>query len=115
MDPLGFALENFDAVGKWRERTEDDLPLDSMGVLPDGTVLDGPAGLRDVMLGKEEEFVMTVTQKMLTYALGRGIEYYDQPAIREIVREAEVEGYTWSSIILGITQSTPFQMRRSKP
>ena len=115
MDALGFALENFDAVGKWRTTTEDNLPLDSMGTLPDGTILAGPAGLRDVLLGKSDEFVITVTQKLLTYSLGRGLEYYDQPAIRKIVREAAPDDYRWSSIILGITKSTPFQMRRTSP
>ena len=113
MDPLGFALENFDAIGKWRTHNADNLLLDTMGTLPDGTVLAGPAGLREVLAGKEEEFTMTAVQKLLTYALGRGTEYYDQPAIRQIMREAEPDGYRWSSIILGIVESTPFQMRRS--
>ena len=113
MDPLGFALENFDAIGKWRVTDAAGLRVDSHGMLPDGTVLAGPAGLRDVLAGKEEEFTMTVIQKLLTYALGRGIEYYDQPAIREIAREAEPNDYSWSSIILGIVKSTPFQMRRA--
>ena len=115
MDPLGFALENFDAIGKWRTKTADNLPLDSTGMLPNGTILAGPAGLRDVLSGREEEFTMTAIQKLLTYALGRGIEYYDQPAIRQIAREAEPNDYRWSSIILGIVKSTPFQMRRSSP
>ena len=110
MDPLGFALENFDAIGKWRT-TDDGLPVDSRGELPDGTVLAGPAGLRDVLVGKDKEFVRTVIQKLLTYALGRGIEYYDQPAVRQIARQAEPDDYRWSSVILGIVKSTPFQMR----
>ena len=89
--------------------------MDSYGELPDGTVLAGPAGLREVLLGKDQEFVRTVIEKLLTYALGRGIEYYDQPAVREIARRAEPDDYRWSSIIQGIVKSTPFQMRRSRP
>jgi hypothetical protein len=115
MDPLGFALEHFDAVGKWRTISEGGLPVDSHGTLPDGTVLAGAPGLRDELLGKEEEFVRTVIEKLLTYALGRGLEYYDQPAVRQIAREAAVDDYRWSSIILGIAKSTPFRMRSSAP
>jgi hypothetical protein len=112
MDPLGFALENFDGLGKWRT-TEGDVPIDSSGVLPDGTVFLGPTGLRSVLLGKRQEFVSTLAEKLLTYALGRGVEHYDAPALRRIVRDAASEDYKWSSIILGIAKSTPFQMRRS--
>ena len=115
LDPLGFALENFDAIGKFRTADDSGLAVDSHGELPDGTVLAGPAGLREVLLGKDEEFVRTVIEKLLTYALGRGIEYYDQPAVREIARRAEPDDYRWSSIILGIVKSTPFQMRSSRP
>ena len=114
MDPLGFALENFDAVGKWRE-TEADTPIDASGTLPDGTAFDGLPELRDVLVARRAEFVTTVTTKLLTYALGRGVEYYDRPAIRAIVREAELGDYRWSSLILGIARSQPFQMRRSEP
>jgi hypothetical protein len=81
--------------------------------MPDGTLLEGPAGLRDVLMGKEGEFTRTAVQKLFTYALGRGIEYYDQPAIRRIMRESKSDDYRWSSIILGIVKSTPFQMRRA--
>jgi hypothetical protein len=115
MDPLGFALENFDAIGKWRTTSgADDTPIDASGQLPDGTKIDGPAELRKVLAGKETQFVTTVTEKLLTYALGRGVEYYDQPSARRIVREAAASDYRWSSLMLGIINSTPFQRRRSR-
>jgi hypothetical protein len=110
MDPLGFALENFDATGKWRT-TEGDSPIDASGVLPDGTKFQGPAELRKILLGRPEQLVHTVTEKLLTYALGRGVEYYDAPAIRKIVHEAQPADYRWSSLIIGIVNSLPFQMR----
>jgi hypothetical protein len=111
MDPLGFALENFDAVGMWRT-TQGAIPIDASGELPDGTRFHGPAELRQILLSKREQFVETVTEKLLTYALGRGIEYYDMPAVRKIVRDGASGGYKWSSIVLGIVRSTPFQMRK---
>jgi len=115
MDPLGFALENFDAIGKWRTTSgSDDTPIDASAELPDGTKIDGPAELRKVLASKDNQFVTTVTEKLLTYALGRGVEYYDQPAIRSIVRKAAGSDFRWSSLILGIVNSTPFQMRRSR-
>ena len=113
MDPLGFALENFDAVGKWRDAGVAGTPIDPSGTLPDGTAFDGFPGLRDILLERREEFVTTVTEKLLTYALGRGVEHYDRPAIRAIVREAATNDYRWSSLILGVARSLPFQMRRS--
>ena len=113
MDPLGFALEHFDAVGKRRE-TEGGVPIDASGALPDGTTFDGLPGLRDVLLERQDEFVTTVTEKLLTYALGRGIEHYDRPAIRAIVRDAAADGYRWSSLVLGVARSLPFQMRRAE-
>ncbi len=113
MDPIGFAFENFDAVGRWRE-TDNNVPIDSSGVLPDGTAFAGVSELRDVLLSRRNEFVTTVTQKLLTYALGRGTEYYDQPAIRTIVREAARDDHRWSAIILGVVRSIPFQMRKSE-
>ena len=114
MDPLGFALENFDAVGAWRTR-DAGLPVDASAVLADGaTAFDGPAGLRRVLLARSEQFVETVTEKLLTYALGRGIEHYDRPVIRAIVRAAADDDYRWSSLLLGIVESTPFRMRRSE-
>ena len=113
MDPLGFALENFDGVGVWR--VEDaGTTIDASGTLPDGTKFDGPAGLRGALLNRSGEFVTTLTTKLLTYALGRGVEPHDMPAVRNIVREASANDYQWSSILLGIAESIPFQMRRSQ-
>ena len=113
MDPLGFALENFDGLGRWRDSTGAGTgPIDAAGVLPDGSTFDGPAGLREVLLGRKEQFVETFTERLLTYALGRGVEEYDQPALRKIAREAAPDNARWSSIILGVVRSVPFQMRR---
>jgi len=110
MDPLGFALESFDAVGGYRE-----LPLEqTSGTLPSGLELTGPASVRDMLLSNREDFVGTVTEKLMTYALGRGVEYYDHPSIRRIVRSAETDDYRWSSLILGIVESSPFQMRKAR-
>ncbi len=113
MDPLGFALENFDAVGEWRTH-DAGYPVDASGVLADGTGFDGPAELRAALAARGEQFVETFTEKLLTYALGRGIEAYDRPVIRGIARAAAADDYRWSSIIMGIVESTPFQMRRSE-
>ena len=114
MDPLGFALENFDAIGKWRATGAGGGPIDASGAFPDGTGFDGLAGLKAVLLSRHEQFVRTVTEKLATYALGRGLEHYDMPAVRRILREAAASDYTWSSLVLGIVESTPFQMRRSE-
>ena len=114
MDPLGFALENFDAVGRWRERSESNTPIDATGVMPDGRQFEGPTGLRTVLLGAPDQFVTTVTEKLMTYALGRGVEYFDAPTIRDIVRNAEREDYRFASIVSGIVNSTPFQMRKAQ-
>ena len=111
MDPLGFSLENFDGLGRWREATGG-VAIDSSGVLPDGTKFDGPHGLRDILLSRKDSFVETFTERLMTYALGRGVEEYDEPTIRKVVREAKSNGDSWSAIILGIVKSTPFQMRR---
>jgi hypothetical protein len=115
MDPLGFALENFDGVGRWRTRGEADTPIDTAATLPDGTSFDGPVELKALLESRREAFVATVVTKLLTYALGRGVEYYDLPAVRAIVRASAADDYRWSSILLGIARSTPFQMRRSEP
>ncbi len=112
IDPLGFALENFDAIGRWRT-ADAGTPVDSSGVLPDGTRLEGVSGLRNVLLIRPDEFVSVFAEKMLTYALGRRLEYYDFPAIRKIVREAEKYDFRWSSLIIATARSMPFQMRRS--
>ena len=114
MDPLGFAMQNFDAIGKWRDE-EGGAVIDASGALPDGRRFDGLSELRDLLLLRSEEFVTTVTEKLLTYALGRGVEYYDRPAIRRIVRESESQDYRWSSIVAGVAKSTPFQMRSVDP
>jgi hypothetical protein len=113
MDPVGFAFENYDAIGRWRE-TEEGVPIDTSGGLPDGSKFDGVAGLEKALLRHPEVFTTTFTEKLLTYALGRGTEYYDAPAIRHIVRDAGAKEYRFSSFILGVAGSTPFQMRRSQ-
>jgi hypothetical protein len=112
MDPLGFALDNFDGIGTWRTTTGINEPIDSSGVMPDGTKFDGPSGLRDILMSKKHMFVENFTENLMTYALGRGVEEYDHPALRTITRQAALEDNRWSSIILGIVNSTPFQMRR---
>jgi hypothetical protein len=110
MDPVGFALENFDAVGRWRE-IENGQSVNATARLVDGTEVVGAAGLRDALLNYSDRFVQTVTEKLLTYAVGRGLEYYDMPVVRAIARQAELEGYRFSSIIMGIVDSDPFRMR----
>ncbi len=112
MDPLGLSLENFDMVGRWREVDEALAPIDASGTLPDGTKFNGPAGLRAVLTSDPDRFVRTVTEKMLTYALGRGLEHYDMPAVRKIVRDAAKSNYRASSLIVGVVNSRPFLMRR---
>jgi hypothetical protein len=114
MDPIGFALENFDGIGRWREAAGEDGTgaIDSSGVLPDGTEFNGPTGLRDILMKRRTQFVETFTERLLTYALGRGVEEYDAPVIRRIAREASANDQRWSAIILGIVNSNPFQMRR---
>ena len=114
MDPLGFALENFDAIGKWRT-ADAGTPIDASAVLPDRSRFDGPLGLRSALLARRDQFATAVTEKLLSYALGRGLEYFDGPAVRHIVRESASNDYRWSSIVLGIVESTPFTMRQSMP
>jgi hypothetical protein len=116
MDPIGLALENFDAVGAWRERdgvslSSAGIPIDPTGQLMDGTQVDGISSLRQALVRDPQVFVGALTEKLLTYAVGRGVAYYDMPAVRAIVSNAGKSNYTFSSIILGIAESMPFQMR----
>ena len=106
---MGIALENFDAVGAWRTHDEG-VPIDASGVLADGTKLDGVASLRGAMVRYSDQFVRVVTEKLLTYALGRGVEYQDMPTVRSIVRDVGPTNYRFSSLVLGIVKSDPFQM-----
>jgi mono/diheme cytochrome c family protein len=113
MDPLGFALENFDAIGEWRWQDRwAGTPIDASGQLSDGTAVSGPQDLRKALMRRPEQFVQTMTEKLMTYALGRSIEYFDMPAIRRIVRDAARDNYRFSSIVMGIVKSPPFQMRK---
>jgi hypothetical protein len=112
MDPLGFSLENFDSLGQWRTM-EAGAPINAAGVLLDGSTVEGPVALRRALIGQQDQFVKAVTEKLLVYAVGRQMEYYDAPAIRAIVRAAAADDYRWSSVILAMVKSTPFQMRRS--
>jgi hypothetical protein len=114
IDPPGFAMENYDAVGRWRF-LEEGNPVDASGGLPDGSQFTGIAALEDGLLQRPELFAGTLTEKLLTFSLGRGLEHYDAPAVRRIVREARADDYKFSSIIVGITRSTPFTMRLTAP
>ncbi len=118
MDPIGFALENFSADAKWRTRDggEAGIPIDAAVELYDGTRVDGPVELREALLAYSDQFVRMVTEKLMTYGLGRGVgvEYYDMPVIRSIARDAAADEYRFSTIVLGIVNSAPFQMR-TKP
>jgi hypothetical protein len=112
MDPIGFALENYDAVGRWRAKDAGAV-IDASGKLPDGTKFNGPAELKKILLtGHRDEFVTTVTEKLFTYALGRGLEAHDAPAVRAIIREAARDDYRLSALINAIINSRPFQMRK---
>ena len=110
MDPIGFSLENYDAVGKWRTQFAGQA-IDASGLLPDGNTFDGPDGLRGLLLERPDDFVGTITEKLMRFALGRSLEYYDMPEVRGIVRAAREDDYRWSSVILGVIKSAPFQMR----
>ena len=114
IDPPGFALEHFDAIGRWRDVDASFNDIDASGVLPDGRAFDGVAGFRAALTDKPEQFVTTVTEKLMTYALGRGLDYYDMPTLRRIVREAATSDYRFHAVILGIVTSDPFLMRRSQ-
>jgi len=112
MDPIGFAMENFDAVGAWRGKDEGNTIIDAAAVLADGSKINGPVGLREAIEQRPEQFARTVSEKLLTYALGRGLEYTDMPAVRSILREAGKRDYRFSSLVIGIVESTPFQMKK---
>jgi hypothetical protein len=112
MDPLGFALENFDAIGKYRT-VDGDARIDASGMLPDGTQFSNPVEFRQALLEHKTEFVRNFTEKLMTYALGRAVSYTDRPAVRAAVRDAARSDYRWVSLILGVVSSEPFQMRRA--
>ncbi len=113
MEPLGFALENFDAPGRWRDKDRfANSPIDSAGELPDGTKINGPDDLRKALVSKPEQFVQTFTEALLTYAMGRTREYYDMPTVRKIVRDAAAKNYRFSAIVMAVVNSDQFKMRR---
>jgi hypothetical protein len=114
MDPLGFGLENFDPIGRWRTRIGNQA-VDASGILPGGEKFEGPAALRAVLLGRKEEIIRNVTQKMLAYALGRGLEYYDIPTVSSIVNALARSDYRSSVLITEIVKSFPFDYRRNQP
>ena len=115
IDPAGFALEHFDAIGRWRAVDESYNPIDASGVLPDGTPFEGAAGLRAALTRRPERFVTTLTEKLMTYALGRGVEHYDMPAVRRILRDTAAGGYRLQDIVAGIVLGDPFRLRRAEP
>jgi hypothetical protein len=112
MDPIGFAMENFDAIGRWRERDGENA-IDATGVFPDGTTFEGMAGLKRELLRQPGQFVGTVAERLLMYATGRNLQYYDAPSVRAIIRDAAPGRYTLSSLVLGVVRSRPFQMREA--
>jgi hypothetical protein len=114
MDPAGLSMENFDAIGRWRTRTESGSDVDASGGLPDGSEFTGMRGLRAALLRKPELFVATLTEKLMTYGLGRGLEHSDAPSVRAVVRNAQAQDYRFSALVLGIVRSDPFQMRMSQ-
>jgi hypothetical protein len=114
IDPLGLALDNFDVTGKWRIK-DNEVPVDAAGVMYDGTKLDGPAALRDALLKHQDVFLQTFAENLMTYALGRRVEYYDMPLIRSIIRQAAKSDLHFSSFVLGIVNSAAFQMRATEP
>jgi hypothetical protein len=114
MDQLGFPLENFDAIGEWRDDYSSGAPVDAAGKLPDGTTFKGPVELRQLLLKHSDEFYTTVTEKLLTYALGRGLEAFDAPVVRQIKRQAAADNFRFDSLIQAIVKSVPFEMRMAK-
>jgi hypothetical protein len=114
MDPIGFAMENFDPVGRWRD-SDAGGPIDASGVFPDGQTFNGMAGLKAALLNRPQEFVSTITEKLMMYGLGRNVQYFDQPAVRAIVRDSARSNYTFASLVLGVVKSAAFQMRETQP
>jgi len=112
MDPIGFAMENFDGIGRWRDQDAGN-PIDASGVFPGGEKFNGMAGLKAALLSHPEEFVSTITEKLMMYGLGRNVQYYDRPAIRAIIKQAAGNNYNFQSLIMGVVQSAPFQMRET--
>jgi len=110
MDPIGFALENFDGVGQWRT-LDDGSPIDPSGTLYNGAKIDGPVALRQMLAGRQDVFVGVMTEKLLTYSLGRGVQYYDMPAVRKIVQQAGLNNLRFSSLVLATVESVPFEMK----
>jgi hypothetical protein len=110
MDPIGFTLENFDLVGRWRT-SDGKTPIDATGQLFDGTPLDGPVSLRKALLARSDVFVRTATEKLMTYGTGRALKYFDMPVVRQIARDAATNDYRFSSLVLGVVKSDPFQMK----
>jgi hypothetical protein len=113
MDPLGFAFENFDAIGHWRTQ-DGKFPIDSSGTLPDGRTFKGPEELKTLLKNDRAQFVECVTDKLLTYALGRGLERYDRPTVKQISAHIATQDYKFSNLVLEIVNSLPFQMRRGE-
>ncbi|RPI51137.1 MAG: DUF1585 domain-containing protein, partial [Acidobacteria bacterium] len=111
-DPVGFALEHYDAVGRWRTMDGGE-PIDASGTLFNGTEFRGVAGLQKAILDRPELYVTTLTEKLLTFAIGRGVAYYDAPAVRKVVRDASAQDYRFSSVVMGIVNSMPFRMRKA--
>ena len=114
MDPVGFSLENFDAIGRFRTRDESGQSIDASGSIPDGSTFQNAAGLRQALLKRPELFVSTLAEKLMTYALGRGLEYSDAAEVRKILRQTHNNNYRLSSLIVGVVNSMPFQMRRTQ-
>ena len=110
MDPIGFAMENFDAVGRWRDH-DGGSAIDASGAFPNGVTFSGMAGLKNVLLADRQQFVNTVASKLLMYSLGRNLQYYDEPTVRGIVRQSAAGNYTMASLVMGVVKSPQFQMR----
>jgi hypothetical protein len=113
MDPIGLAMENYDVIGRWRT-TDAGVPIDARGTLVDGTSIDGPVELRNALLEYEEQILHNVAEKLMIYAVGRGLEYYDQPAIRDIVRDAAATDYRFSALVQGVVGSAAFRQRATE-